>query len=125
MKKQAIEEIKRLCGNAMVLNNGWCHFVYHHLHYLIIPDETNYMIRISVPHVANYNDYKKEILDAAINETNRKVKYVKVVVLINGSISLNYDHRISNNEQIGEIIPHMIRTLHTTSMYLTEKLRSK
>lgn len=83
------------------------------------------MIRISVPHVVNYNDYKKEKLDAAINETNREVKYIKVVVLNNGSISLNYDHKISNNEQIGEIVPHMIRTLYATTMYLTRKLKSK
>ena len=125
MKNQVIEEIKRLCGKVMVLNNGWCHFVYHHLHYLNIPDEKNCMIRISVPHVVNYNDYKKEKLDAAINETNREVKYIKVVVLNNGSISLNYDHKISNNEQIGEIVPHMIRTLYATTMYLTRKLKSK
>ena len=124
MENPIIEEIKRQCGTVRVLNNGWCHFIYHHLHFLNIPDKTNCMIRISVPHVLNYNDYKKEIMDTAINETNREVKYTKVVVLKNGSISLNYDHRKSNNDQIGEIVPHMIRTLYATSQYLMRKLKS-
>ncbi len=125
MKDQVIEEIKRLCGKVMMLNNGWCHFVYHHLHYLNIPDDANGMIRISIPHVVNSAEYEKEAVDAAINETNREVKFIKAIVLKNGSISLNYDHRISNGENVNEIVEHIIKTLYIASEYLVIKLESK
>lgn len=118
-------EIKRQCGKVRVLNNGWCHFVYRHLHYLYIPDDANGMIRISIPHVVNSKDYKKEEVDAAVNETNREVKFIKAMLLNNGSISLNYDHRISNGEDIGEIVEHIIKTLYIASEYLVLKLKSK
>ena len=124
MKDPVIEEIKRQCGKVRVLNNGWCHFVYHHLHDLNIPDNANEMIRISIPHVVNSKEYKKEEVDAAVNETNREVKFIKVMVLDNGSISLNYDHRISNNENVSEIVEHIIKTLYIASEYLVLKLKS-
>lgn len=125
MKDSVFEEIKRQCGKVKVLNNGWCHFVYHHLHYLNIPDEQNGMIRISIPHVVNSKEYKKEEVDAAVNETNREVKFIKAMVLNNGSISLNYDHRISNDENVSEIVGHIIKTLYIASEYLVLKLKSK
>lgn len=122
MKDQVIEEIKRLCGKVMMLNNGWCHFVYRHLHYVFIPDDNNDMIRISIPHVANSADYAREVLDKAINETNREVKFIKAMVLNNGSITLNYDHRISNDENVDETVSHMVLTLFAASEYLMQKL---
>lgn len=125
MKDSVIEEIKRQCGTVRMLNKGGCHFVYRHLHYLYIPDDANGMIRISIPHVANSKEYKKEEVDAAVNETNREVKFIKAMVLNNGSISLNYDHRISNGENIGEIVEHIIKTLYIASEYLVLKLKSK
>ena len=108
-----------------MLNNGWCHFVYHHLHYLNIPDDANGMIRISIPHVVNSKEYNKDDVDAAVNETNREVKFIKAMVLNNGSISLNYDHRISNGEDVGDIVEHIIKTLYIASEYLVIKLKTK
>jgi len=125
MKDQVIEEIKRLCGKVMMLNNGWCHFVYRHLHFVNIPDDNNDMIRISIPHVANSTNYAREVLDKAINETNREVKFIKAMVLNNGSISLNYDHRIGNDEKVGETVSHMVLTLFAASEYLKMKLQEK
>lgn len=125
MKDQVIEEIKRLCGKVMILNNGWCHFVYRHLHFVHIPDDKNGMIRISIPHVANSADYTREVLDKAINETNREVKFIKTMVLNNGSISLDYDHRISNDDNVCETVSHMVLTLFAASEYLKNKLQEK
>lgn len=125
MKDQVNEEIKRLCGKVVMLSNGWCHFVYRHLHFVNIPDDNNGVIRISIPHVANSADYTREVLDEAINETNREVKFIKVMVLNNGSVSLNYDYRVNNSEQVGEIVLHMIVTLYASSEYLIRKLHEK
>lgn len=125
MKDSVIKEIKRQCGKIRVLNNGWCHFVYHHLHYLYIPDDSNGMIRISIPHVVNSKGYKKERVDSAVNETNREVRFIKAMVLNNGSVSLNYDHWISKDENVMEIVEHIITTLYIASEYLVLKLKSK
>jgi len=123
MKEQVIEEIKRQCGKVRVLNNGWCHFVFRHLHFVNIPDGANGTIRISIPHVVNSADYTREVLGKAINETNREVKFIKATILNNGSISLTYDHRISGSETISKIVLHMIMTLYFASEHLIIKLQ--
>ena len=110
-KEQIIREIKHFCGNGTVLDNGWYHFVYRHLHYLYIPN-SNEMIRITIPYIGKNNEYDKEWLETVINETNREVKYVKVVVLDNGSISINYDHKINERENASEIVPHIVEILY-------------
>lgn len=83
------------------------------------------MIRMSIPHVVNSKEYEKDDVDTAINETNREVKFIKAMVLNNGSVSLNYDHLISNSENISEIVEHIIKTLYIASEYLVLKLKSK
>lgn len=125
MKEQVVEEIKRMCGKVRMLNNGWYHFVYKHLHFVYIPDENNNMIRISVPYVANSKDYTRDVLDTAINETNREVKYIKAIILKNGSISLDYDCRKGNEENVGEVVSHMIQTLFGAAEYMKGKLQIK
>ena len=83
------------------------------------------MIRISIPYFTKSSDYTSEELDVAINEVNREVKFIKVMVLMNGSVSLNYDHKISNDEKVDEIVYYMIRTLSVASEYLKRKLQNK
>lgn len=118
-----INAIRKKCGKVRTFGNGWCHYVYRHLHYVNIPDEENKMIRMAVPFVANSNDLKKELVEAAVNETNRNVKYVKAVVLNNGSISLEYDQRVVNDDKASDIVPHMIDVLFVAYEYLTVKIR--
>ena len=122
MNNQVIEEIKQLCGKVMMLDNGWYHFMYRRVNYLYIPDNTHTIIRISIPHVINSSEYTKGIVSKAINETNREVKFIKAVILKNGSISLNYDYKICDDDKITTIIPHMIMTLHFASEYIKIKL---
>ena len=82
------------------------------------------MIRISIPHVCKDCEFCKERIETVINETNREVKYIKVVILKNGSISINYDHKICEGDKAGDIVPHMIKTLYSASEYLIFKLRT-
>ena len=118
-----INAIKRLCGKVNMLGNGWCHFVYRRLHFINIPDANNSMIRISIPHIANSSDYDKEALGTAINETNREMKYIKTIVLVNGSVALNYDHRTCNEEKAFDTVVHIITTLYHGATYLLLKLQ--
>ena len=121
--KDIINAIKQLCGKVNMLRNGWCHFVYRRLHFINIPDVNNRMIRISIPHIARSSDYNEEALSTAINEANREMKYVKAIVLDNGSVALNYDHRTSIDEEAYEIVAHIIKTLYHGATYLLFKLQ--
>ena len=83
------------------------------------------MIRFSIPHICKVCEYDRVRVETIINETNREVKYIKAVILDNGSISINYDHKISKGENASDIVSHMIKTLYTASEYLIQKLRTR
>lgn len=117
-----LNQVERLCGKTTLLENGWNHFVYHHLHYVNIPDCKYGMIRIVIPNVCETNLYNERKIMSAINETNREVPFVKAVLLENRSISLDYDYKIFENGSAGEIVPHMIDSLNAASDYIFRKL---
>ena len=118
-----VKQIERMCGKVVSLKNGWSSFVYHHLKFVYIPDPKSDSVRITIPHLTKIGDYKKERLARIINESNREVKFIKAMVLNNGSVSLNYDHRISSDEKVGEIVLHMVSTLFAASEYVKKKLQ--
>lgn len=123
MNNQIIEEIKRKSEKVRILGNGWCQFIFHQLHYVLMTSKDDDMIRISIPHVANRNHYSSKSITAAVNETNREVKYIKAVMLRNGSISLTYDHKINGEENLEELVSHIIDTLSAASGYLIKKIQ--
>ena len=88
-------------------------------------NDTSDMLRLCIPHFDDANQYELELLVAAINETNREVKYVKVVILGNGSISINYDHKYDSENDLNSILLHMLKTLCFAAEYLKSKLSEK
>lgn len=117
-----INEIKNHCFIIEKISQlGW-HFIYNGKHYCYLPSKTNYELHFSMPHVAYASDYEINELVDVINETNLNVKFVKAVLLDNGSVSLDYHHKIEQEEQIPNIIPHIIDALDFASDYLTNKL---
>lgn len=81
------------------------------------------MIRFCVPHLIKVNGYNTELLSEAINETNRNVKFIKVIKLDCGSVSLDYDHKMTSDESAETIVPHIINALDFASTYLLNKLK--
>ena len=81
------------------------------------------MIRFCVPHLIKADEYDTEFLSEAINDTNRNVKFIKVVKLDCGSVSLNYDHKTVSDESADTIVPHIINALDFASNYLLNKLK--
>lgn len=117
-----VEEIKKICGDTIRLNNGWYYFVYMRQYFIFVPDKENKMIRISIPYVVKDIKSNSEVVKSSVNEINREVKYVKAMVLRNGSVSLNYDHKICNDNRPSGIVRHIIQTLYVASEYLTNKI---
>ena len=77
-----IEQVEIICDSKTEIGNGWYCFIYRHVQFVSIPDSKNGTIRFSIPHLAKDSDCDKEQLEAAINETNRKMKYVKALTTI-------------------------------------------
>lgn len=119
---EIVEVIKRVCGNAEYMPPlGW-HFMFNERHFFYIKSNGRDLIRFYIPHLFNASDYGEARLAAAINETNRNVKYIKAVVLECGSVSLGYDHKIVEGERYETIVPHIINALDFASQYLIDKL---
>ena len=105
---------------------GWWHFRYGGYQMVYIPNkDSSNTIRICIPHFGDANQYNSEQLSIAINETNREVKYVKVVTLGNGSISINYDHKYDGENDLHSMLLHMLKTLCFATEYLKSKLSEK
>lgn len=119
------QEIIKLCGNTNKVSSfGW-HFVRKDLHYFYVPDKENKFIRITIPHIIKVDDANMENVIEIINETNREVKFIKAVILENGSISISYDHKVAEQENIAQIVRHIIDTLDFASNYLMKKIKEK
>lgn len=123
VQENIIMEIKKICREVEFLPILGYYFMYHGRHLMYIPDRGEGLLRFCVPHLLKVEGFDKSKLAEVINATNREVKYVKVIVLDNGSVSLNYDHRMVKHEKVGEVVPHIIRVLDFASNYLIGKLR--
>lgn len=126
-QNETIEQLKELATNVNYFSGiGWWHFKYEGYQMVYIPaNDTSDTIRICIPHFGEANHYELESLTAAINETNREVKYVKVITLGNGSISINYDHKYDGGNDLYSLLLHMLKTLCFAAEYLKSKLSEK
>lgn len=119
-----VEQLERKYGKVVSFKNGWSSFVYRHLKFIYIPDENDSSVRMAIPHLTKIGDYKKEKLTRIINETNREVKYIKLMFLNNGSVSMKYDYKIIGGVTAAAIVKHMVETLYIASEYFMFKLQA-
>lgn len=126
-QNEIVEQLNELATNVKYFSGiSWWHFKYGSYQMVYIPaNDTSDMIRICIPHFGDANQYNSEQLSIAINETNREVKYVKVVTLGNGSISINYDHKYDGENDLYSQLLHMLKTLCFAAEYLKSKLSEK
>lgn len=123
-KEEIVNEIKKKCGKVEMLPViGW-HFIYNTRHFFYINSNDDGIVRFCIPHLVKTDEYDMEQLLDAINDTNRSVKFIKVVKLDCGSISLEYDHKMISDEKVEFIVPHIIDVLDFASIYLLDRLNN-
>lgn len=123
-KEEIVNEIKKKCGKVEHLPAvGW-YFIYNERHFLYMNGKDDGIIRFCIPHLVKADEYDPEQLSAAINETNRNVKFIKAVKLDCESVSLDYDHKMTSEESAETLIPHIINALDFASTYLLDKLKN-
>lgn len=124
-QEEIVNEIRKKCGDVERLPSmGW-HFIYNKRHYLYWAGKDEGMVRFCVPHLVNADEYDVEFLSEVINETNRSVKFIKAVKLDCGSVSLDYDHKVTSDETAETIVPHIIKVLDFASTYLLNRLKRR
>lgn len=124
---EIVNPLKELAANVKYFAGvGWWYLKYDDYQMVYIPsNHSSNTIRICIPHFDSVEHYESEQLSTAINETNREVKYVKVVILGNGSISINYDHKNDGENDLHSILLHMLKTLCFAAEYFKSKLTEK
>ena len=124
-QEEIVNEIRRMCGQTIPTPSlGW-HFKYKEQVYIYVVGKDEYMIRFCIPFVAGLLSNDKELLKEAVNETNRKVKFIKALLSEkdDAKVSLDYDHKITDKESAKDIVPHIIKALDFAARYLMEKIK--
>ena len=124
-QEEIVNEIRRMCGQTILKPSlGW-HFKYNGQVYFYVVGKDESMVRFCIPFVARLPLYDKELLKEAVNETNRNVKYIKVLLSEkdDAKVSLDYDHKITDIESAKDIVPHIIKTLDFAVRYLEERVK--
>lgn len=124
-QEEIVNEIRQMCGQTILMPSlGW-HFKYNGQVYFYVVGKDESMIRFCIPFVAGLSSLDKELLKDAVNDTNRNVKYIKVLLseTKESKVSLDYDHKITDNESAKDIVPHIIKALDFAARYLMEKIK--
>ena len=122
-QEEIVNEIRRMCGQTIPTPSlGW-HFKYKEQVYIYVVGKDESMIRFCIPFVAGLLSNDKELLKEAVNETNRKVKFIKALLSKkdDAKVSLDYDHKITDKESAKDIVPHIIKALDFAARYFMEK----
>ncbi len=121
-QEEFVSEIMKRCGRVRHIPTvGWL-FECNKRTLLYIAGRDASMLRLCVPHLLKVADYDAGRVAAAVNDTNRHVKYIKAVILDGGSVAVNYDHHVAEGDDAGAIVEHVIKALDFACDYLMRKL---
>lgn len=124
-QEEIVKEIRRMCGQTIQMPSlGW-HFKYNGQVYFYVVGKDESMIRFCIPFVAGLSLLGKELLKEAVDDTNRNVKFIKALLSESKDVkvSLDYDHKITENESAQNIVPHIITALDFAARYLVAKTK--
>lgn len=125
-QEEIVNEIRRLCGQTMLMPSlGW-HFKYKEQVYIYVVGKDESMIRFCIPFVAGLSSQDKDLLKEVVNDTNRNVKFIKALLSEkdDAKVSLDYDHKITDLESAKDIVPHIIKSLDFAVRFLERIVRA-
>lgn len=116
--------IRQKCGRMGVLPNGWHLFSFRGRHFIYSSDGKG-LLQFSIPFLLDSGEYKMDLVVKAVNDANRKLRFIKVLLLDNGAVSLAYDYLFTDAGQAGRIADHIIDTLDNAADYFVRQLDSQ
>ena len=126
-QEEIVNEIRRLCGQTILMPSlGW-HFKYNGQVYFYVVGKDESMVRFCIPFVAGLYSQDKGVLNEAVNDANRNVKFIKALFSDRDEIkvSLDYDHKITEKESAKDIVPDVTTALYFDVGYFKERVREK
>ena len=129
MDDKVVRELIKLgAEDLQYLPNGWLSFAYNKWEMLYIPgkqQDTYTNLRICIPEFRVGARNRLEILTESVNDLNKNLRYVKAVILDNGVICINYDHKCYSGENMHHIVEHMLKVLSFAAEYLCGKVEAE
>lgn len=118
-----IEDIKTLCGKVIRLPGDTYHFKVNGLDCLYMKTGRSNYLRFVAPcvsqaPVSQHNEYL-----SMLNQVNKEIRYIKALLLDNGSIAVNYDCRLVDEQSHREVVTHIIKTISFASGYITDRIQ--
>lgn len=114
MKEQILNALKYLGFEVEELDDAGYHFQYEGINYLYMyNDNDENFLDLAIPAVHDIDETNELDCYRMMNSINSTLKYVKAYSLEN-SIWLYYERELSGDEDLYNLLTHMILSLHGT-----------
>ena len=122
MKEKILAAFENLGFNLKDTESLGYHFYYEGVNFLYMynEDDENFL-NISVPGIYDLEEDNKENYDALKEKINSTLKYVKAYTL-SDSLWLFYERDLLGNEDLEEVIRHMILHLAAALMFARDSI---
>lgn len=113
--------IRRKCGRLGILSGGWRLFSFNGRQYICTTDNDG-LLQLSIPYLLDSGEYEPDAVARAVNDTNRRVRFIKALLLESGAVSLVCDHLVMDAATAAGIADRIIDTLDKAAYYFVEQL---
>lgn len=101
-------------------------FKYDGVSYLYMPDDDDeHFLRIVIPQLFDVTDENRVAVLDAMHETGLMLKYAKVCIMYEDAVWAVYEHRLNSNDNLSELLEHIIRVLEATAHVFCKKMNGE
>lgn len=123
MKQIIFEQLSAMGFEPTELGEIGYAFSYDDLNYLYMPqDGDEQFLRIAIPQMFEVTDENRIAVLEAMHDTSSILKYTKMCIMYETSAWAIYEHHLSVNENLSDILEHIIRTLAATAYIFYQKM---
>ena len=119
---QIKKEIESICGKVIDFPGFGYLFKINNIDCMCMKTSKKDQLRFVVPcakkiPISNQNEYMNRI-----NQVNKELRYVKILLLDTGCIVVNYDYKLVSNANYKEIVYHIIRVISFAVTYISDRI---
>ena len=116
-KDKVLETLRSMGFEPTQIGDAGYVFKYEEMNFLYMPEDNDEnFLRISVPRIFDVTVENKVAVMEAIHDTTLKLKYVKANIMFEEAVWIMYEHYLVSNENIDDLIEHIINVLHAGVM---------
>lgn len=122
-KKIILKQLNALGFEPVGLGDTGYVFKYEDLNYLYMPDEDDErFLRIVIPHLFEVTSENRVAVLEAMHETSLMLKYAKVCIMYENAAWVIYEHRLTDADNLPELLEHIIRVLEAAALVFYKKI---